>query len=83
MDYDVNKSETRLGVDKVKPKGWFKYFLSIGLDLVGGWVWWVGLLAPKISGSSPEILKMVHQVRLMMFLLKMVGYSMSYLLLST
>ena len=47
MDYDVNKSETRLGVDKVKPKGWFKYFLSIGWDLVGGWVCWVGLFGPQ------------------------------------
>ena len=46
-------------------------------------MWWVGLLAPKISMSSPGILKMVHQVRLMMFLLKMVDYSMSFLSLST
>ena len=31
---------TRLEVDKVKPKGWFKYRLSVGL--VGGWVGWCG-----------------------------------------
>ena len=34
-------------------------------------------LAPKIFISAPGILIMVHQVRLMMFLLKMVDYSMS------
>ena len=26
MNGHRNKWETRLGVDKVKPKGWFKYF---------------------------------------------------------
>ena len=105
---------------------------KVGWVLVGGWVWWVVLLAPNISVSSPGILKMVHQVdwwcscwrwwttpcpssrcppefffdgqvgwtildhsyflnffvgpllhALMMFLLKMVNYSMSFLLLST
>ena len=45
-------------------------------------VWWVGWLALKISISAPGILKMVHKVRLMMFLLKMVNFSMSFLLLS-
>ena len=50
---------------------------------MGWWVWWVGLLAPKTSGSSPSVLKMVHQVRLMMFSLKMVDYSISFLSLST
>ena len=35
---------------------------KVGWVLVGGWVWWVGLLAPNISVSSPGILKMVHQV---------------------
>ena len=29
---------TRLGVDKVKPKGWFKYQLSVGWVGVVGWV---------------------------------------------
>ena len=69
FDIKEIKIKTRLGVDKVKPKGWFKYFLYIDQRvggfwwvLVGGWVWWVGLLAPKISMSSPGILKMVHQV---------------------
>ena len=38
--------------------------------LMGWLVGWVGLLAS-------DILKMVHQVRLMMFSLKMVDYSMS------
>ena len=28
MTKDVIKTETRLGVDKVKPKGWFKFFLT-------------------------------------------------------
>ena len=46
-------------------------------------MWWVGWLAPKISMSSPGFLKMVHQLRLMMFSLKMVDYSMSLLWLST
>ena len=51
----------------------------------GGWVlvgvvgWVVG---SKISGSSPSILKMVHQVRLMMFSLKIVDCYMSFLSLS-
>ena len=103
-------------------------WLKVGWVLVGGWVWWVGLLASNISVSSPGILKMVHQVDwwcscwrwcttpcpsshcppelgwvvgpqyfhviswhfengassiLMMFLLKMVDYSMSFLSLST
>ena len=35
------------------------------------------MLAPNISMSSPGILKMVHQVRLMMFSLKMVDFSFS------
>ena len=29
---------TRLGVDKVKPKGWFKYWLLVGWVGVVGWV---------------------------------------------
>ena len=35
---------TRLGVDKVKPKGWFKYFLQIDQGWLGfgGWVGVVG-----------------------------------------
>ena len=51
----------------------------------GGWVKWVGWLAPKVKVfvSAPDILIMVYQIRLMMFLLKMVDYSMSFLLLST
>ena len=36
-----------------------------------------------VAGGVVGILIMVHQVRLMMFLLKMVDYSMSFLLLST
>ena len=36
-----------------------------------------------VLGGVVGILIMVHQVRLMMFLLKMVDYSMSFLLLST
>ena len=39
-------------------------------------------MAPNISGSSLGILKMVHQVRLMMFSLKMVDKSMSLFSLS-
>ena len=50
---------------------------------MGWWVWWVGWLAPNIFESAPGILKMVHQVRLKMFSLKMVDYSMFLLLLST
>ena len=41
-------------------------------------MWWVGWLAHNIFVSAPGILKMVHQVRLKMFLLKMVDYSMSF-----
>ena len=70
--------QTRLGVDKVKPKGWFKYRLSVGW--VSWWMWWVGWL---IFVSAPSLLKMVHQVRLMKFSLKMVDYSMSFLSLCT
>ena len=43
----------------------------------------VGWLTPKIFVSAPGLLKMVHQVRFMMFSLKMVDYSMSFLSLST
>ena len=43
----------------------------------------VGWLAPKIFVSAPVTLIMVHQVRLMMFSLKMVDYSRSFLSLST
>ena len=39
-------NETRLGVDKVKPKGWFKYRLSMG------WRVWVDWLTPKIFVSA-------------------------------
>ena len=95
---------TRLGVDKVKPKRWFKFFdrqvvgtilkLSYFLNFlwdtwlkviggVGGFGGWVGWLAPNIFALAPGILKMVHKVRLKMFSLKMVDYSMSLLLLST
>ena len=41
------------------------------------------LLVLNLSTLNAGILIMVHQVRLMMFLLKMVDYSMSFLLLST
>ena len=47
------------------------------------WVGWVGWLAPNSFVSAPGILMIVHQVRLMMFSLKLVDYSMSFLLLST
>ena len=50
---------------------------------VGGWVWWLGWFAPKIFVPAPSILIVVHQARLMMFLLKMVDYSISFLSLST
>ena len=40
-------------------------------------MWWVRWLAPNIYVLAPGILKMVHKVRLKMFLLKMVDYSMS------
>ena len=50
---------------------------------MGWWMWWVGWLAPNIFALAPGILKMVHKVRLKMFLLKMVDYSMSLLSLST
>ena len=45
---------------------------------MGGWMGW---LAPKIFMLAPDILRMVCQVRLMMFLLKMVDFSMFFLLL--
>ena len=47
------------------------------------WVWWAGWLAPNSFVSALGILKMVHQVRLKMFSLKMVDYSTSLLSLST
>ena len=50
---------------------------------MGEWVWWVGWLDPKIGVSAPGILILVHQVRLMMFSLKMVDYFKSFLLPST
>ena len=52
-------------------------------EWLGGWVWWVGWLTPKIFVSAPGLLKMVHQVRFMTFSLKMVDYSMSFLSLCT
>ena len=50
---------------------------------MGWWMWWVGWLALNIYVLAPGILKMVHKVRLKMFSLKMVAYSMSLLLLSS
>ena len=50
---------------------------------MGWWMWWVRWLAPNIFVLAPGILKLVHKVRLKMFLLKMVDYSMSLLSLST
>ena len=46
----------------------------------GGWVLW---LDPDIFVSAPGILIIVHQWRLIMFSLKVVDYSMSFLFLST
>ena len=46
-------------------------------------MWWVEWLALDIFRSAPVILKMVQKVRLKMFSLKMVAYSMSLVLLST
>ena len=77
LDWESIRSSPRDGSST------FYRLTKVGWVLVGGWVWWVGWLAPKISMSSSGILKMVHQLRLMMFLLKMVDYSMSLLLLST
>ena len=77
LDWESIRSSPRDGSST------FYRLTKVGWVLVGGWVWWVGWLAPKISVSSSGILRMVHQIRLMMFSLKMVDYSMSFLLLST
>ena len=65
LSFTVNYTVTRLGVDKVKPKGRFKYFELIDQRLVGFW-WVVGCGGlgcwPPIFPSSHSILKMVHQV---------------------
>ena len=53
-------------------------YLWVGLVVVVGWV-----VDPQDFCVSPGLLKMVHPVRLMMLSLKMVDYSMSFLLLST
>ena len=68
---------TRLGVDKVKPKVWFHHVLFAMGDL--------HLVLPALNMSTLDagILIMVQQVRLMLFSLNMVDYSMSFLLLST
>ena len=77
-------NKTRPGVDKVKPKGWFKYSLKIDKGVV--WdcsTMHLVLLSLNLSILDAGILKMVQQISLMMFSLNMVGYHMSLLLLST
>ena len=50
---------TRLGVDKVKPKGWFKFFL------LGGWVGGFGWLdASKIEDVLAEDGGLLHVLTL-------------------
>ena len=53
------------------------------VGLVGGWVLQLGWFDPKIYVPAPGILTLVHQVRLIMSLLKMLEYSRAFLLLST
>ena len=86
------KLQTRLGFDKFKPKVWFKYSLWIDLRNSAGLfhhvLFYMGdlnLVLPALNLSTLEagILIMVQQVRMMMFSLKMVDYSMPFLLLST
>ena len=83
---------TRPGVDKVKPKVWFKYSFQITnrniarlfhhvLICMGD----LHLVLPALNLSTLDdgILIMVQQERMMMFSLNMVDYSVSFLSLST
>ena len=87
---EVYKIETRPGVDKVKPKGWFKDSLQIDHGVV--WDHHVlvcmgdlHLVHPVLNFSTLDagILELVQQVSFMMFSLNMVDYPMSFLLLSS
>ena len=81
---DKNRNYTR--VDKVKPKGWFKYSLSIDKrNIVGLFHIDINLVLPKMIMSIMDagILITMQQVKLMIFSLNMVYYPMSFLLLST
>ena len=82
---------TKPGVNKVKPKRWFKYSLQIDYGLVGLFhnvLVYMGdlhLVLPSLNLCILDagILIMVQQVSLMMFSLNMVEYHMSFLSLST
>ena len=85
-------NQTRPGVDKVKPKAWFKYSLyftnrnSAGLFhhvLICMGDLYLVLPALNLSTLDDGILIMVQQERMMMFSLNMVDYSVSFLSLST
>ena len=82
LDWESIRSRPRDGLSTSYrlSKGWVAGCLG---GQVGGWVWWLGWFAPKIFVPAPSILIVVHQARLMMFLLKMVDYSISFLSLST
>ena len=58
------------------------YWWGGWVGLLGGWVGGCGECG-GLDGWPIYFLKMVHQVRLKMFSLKMVDYSMSLLSLST
>ena len=75
----LDKMGTRPGVNKVKPKVWFKYFLKIYYKEQ---CWTVPpcsylyLVLPALNWSALDagILIIVQQVRLIMFLLNMVEF---------
>ena len=76
------QGSTRLGVEKVKPClniFWDTSFMTKSYQ----WGWWADFGDWMGVVSAAGILIMAHQVSLMMFSLKRVDYSMSFLLLST
>ena len=89
----------RLTKGTLEPEFGLSYFLNFFMlksywwvdGLVGWWGGWLVLLDGWVGGCggsfiyvlAPGILKIVHKVRLKMFSLKMVDYSMSLLSLST
>ena len=73
-------------VDKVKPKGWFKYSVLIDKrNIVGLFHIDINLVLPKMNMSIMDagILIMMQQVKLMIFSLNMVYYPISFRLVST
>ena len=77
------EASTRPGVDKVKPKRWFKYSLHVLVYMAMHGRPHLVHPALNISILDAGILRKGQQVNLMMFTLNMVDHPMSFLSLST